>query len=205
MKWTRMALALATAGALAACAQSRPSSRGEPSRDPGDAADLACARKARDEKKRLCQDRPGDLSEDYAQLARASWTGLMERCEGPRARFFLRDLDRCIVRLEDEPNQVTDAARARRADAAVAVAELRVDPGFEHVLRTRRAAESDADAAAEDYLAARADRVSGPELQFRMESWAEAEKALREAEARLRGAISRQHLDPRDARALGIW
>lgn len=164
-----------------------------------------CLRKIALAKKHHCDDRPSEISEGYAVRAREKWQELSDSCSGTRCWRALRELDECIAVYESEPNQVDDDTRARRAAVKQTAQDLRSDSVFQIVLKKKRMAVDEADAAAEEYRSARKEGITGNELKFRKEAWDNAEQAVKEAEANLVGALKAKDLDPRDARALGLW
>ncbi|HEY3445953.1 MAG TPA: hypothetical protein VGK67_06280 [Myxococcales bacterium] len=164
-----------------------------------------CLRKIASAKKHVCDDRPADISEGYAAHARESWQELASGCTGTRCWRALRELDECIAGYESEPNQIDDETKARRDAAKPTAQDLRGDSVFQIVLKKKRMAVDEADAAADEYRSAKKDGVTGNELKFRREAWDIAELAVRDAEANLVNALKAKDIDPRDARALGLW
>ena len=205
----RVLFSLAVAVSLGAC-QTIATSRvtagdDEMAQKSSGSPEMQCLRKIALTKKHHCDDRPSEISEGYAIRAREAWQELADNCHGTRCSRALRELDECIATYEDEPNQIDDEMRARREEAKPRALELRGDAVFQIVLKKKRAAVDEADAAAEEYRSAKKDGQTGNELSFRRETWDNAEKAVREAEDNLRAALKAKDINAKDARALGLW
>ena len=177
---------------------------GEVSTNEQERADISCARQIRADGEKAGGDAPPTLPEGYAERARRLWQQHTDRCPGMRSRAALRELDECVKGLEQAPNQVDLQTQARRDDARANLGELRADPLFAHARRLVREARDEASMAAQDYEQAY-QRGTATNVRFRAEAWEQAEKSLQEAEDRLREIIVKHGIDPRDARALGVW
>ncbi|MGI5863217.1 MAG: hypothetical protein ACOX6T_14325 [Myxococcales bacterium] len=181
-----------------------PAAVGEVSTSEQDQEDIACARQIRADSEKLCGDAPPTLPEAYAERARRIWQRHTERCPGMRSRAALRELDECVTSLEEAPNQVDMETQARRDAARAKLEDLRADPLFAHARRRVREAREEASLASQDYEQAY-QRGAATAVRFRAEAWEQAEKNLQEAEGRLLELIVKHGIDPRDARALGVW
>lgn len=189
---------------LPSCASTGKGSGGGDDAPAATGGEGECLRRVAAANKHFCEDRPSELSEGYAMRARGAWHKIAKDCTGTRASRALREFDRCIAEFEAQPSQIDDATRARREDARSKVTELKADVMFSRALAKKRAKVSEADDAHREFMSA---RESGDknEMRFRKEAWDLAERELRAAEQELRDALRIHNLDPRDARALGVW
>jgi hypothetical protein len=169
-------------------------------------ADLDCARLVQEEKRRICDDAPPSLPEGYGERSRATVEGLDERCgSGMRARAALRELDACLLPIEEDPSQIDLATNARREGAGPLVTALKEDPLFPRARRRLQETREEAELAAGAYRQSLRDGESESKVRFRADAWEQAESDYRTARRKLLEMMERHGVDPRDARALGVW
>lgn len=184
------------------------SSRGDDASQPPpqlSSAEQQCMRSIAFIRRQYCDERPDELPEGFAARARDRYRDLDYRCSGTPAWRALRHLDECIASYESEANQLDRETVVRREAAAEAAQVLVGEKAFQEVLKKKRQAVVDADAAAEEYRTAKREGLRGSELKYVREEWDAAELEVHRAQARLVRTLKSKHFDLRDARALGLW
>lgn len=200
-------ITLAAAVALS-CASTRTAGGGEDGEPrpaaPSASPEVRLLKSIAAAKKHWCTEKPAELSEGYAVRAREAYDGLESRCESPRCRRALRDLDDCVVAFEQEESQIPEDLGAVLDGERARLKQLRADDLFARLVQKHRTALEEADSAAQDWKAAR-ETAEATELRFRLETWDAAEQALLAAREELLEALRRAEIDPRHARTLGLW